>query len=190
MSNAFQILESELEKMRSIHDELQASIVAIHAEVKSLEDRPIDVSSAVQNLENYLSGQQSNDVLNEMVEAFSHDRPITNWNNRLTGRCFDNAEAPGAVSSKFIQTDLGPMMATFFEQVLLDRMTPMIEKYCKKHGGVTTETRDKQITELREQVRKLEEQEEASISEAEVNDVCTFTRREDVNPEIVLSLVK
>ena len=188
--SAFTVLESELDKMRSIHDELQASIGAIHAEIKSLEDRPIDASSAVQNLENYLSGQQSNDVLNEMVEAFSHDRPITNWNNRLTGRCFDNAEAPGAVSSKFIQTDLGPMMATFFEQVLLDRMTPMIEKYCKKHGGVTTESRDKQLNELREKSRKLEEQEESAIDEAEVNDVWSFARRPDADPAVVLNFTE
>ena len=185
MSNAFQILENGLEKMRSIHDGLQASIVEIHTEIKSLEDRPIDASSAVQNLENYLSDQQSNDVLNEMVEAFSHGRSITHWNNRLNGRCFDNAEAPGAVSSNFIQTDLGPLMATFFEKIVIDHMTPLIESACK--NGITAEDRDKQITELREQVRKLEEQEEAAISEAEINDFWTFTRRPDADPAVVLN---
>ena len=187
--SAFTVLESELDKMRSIHDELQASIGAIHAEIKSLEDRPIDASSAVQNLENYLSGQQSNDVLNEMVEAFSHGRSITNWNNRLTGRCFDNAGgAPGSVSSNFIQTDLGPLMATFFEKIVIDHMAPLIESACK--NGITAEDRDKQITELREQVRKLEEQEEAGITESEINDFWTFTRRPDADPAVVLNLTE
>ena len=189
MSNAFKILESELEKMRSIHDGLQASIGEIHKKIESIEHKPIDASSAVQNLQNYLASQQTEDVLTDMVEAFSHDRPITNWTNRLTGRCFDNAGgAPGSVSSNFIQTDLGPLMATFFEKIVIDHMAPLIEAACK--NGVTAEDRDKQITELREQVRKLEEQEEAGISEAEINDFWSFTRREDVNPEIVLSLVK
>lgn len=186
MSNAFQILESELEKMRHNHDELQASIVAIHAEVKSLEDRPIDASSAVQNLENYLSGQQSNDVLNEMVEAFSHDRPITNWNNRLTGRCFDNAGTTGGVSSKFIQTNLGPLMATFFKKIVIDHMTPLIEAACK--NGITAEDRDKQLNELREKSHKLEEREESAIDQAEIANVWTFARRPDADPAIVLHL--
>ena len=188
--SAFTVLESELDKMRSIHDELQASIVDIHGEIKSLENRPIDTGAAIQNLKDYLSSQKTEDVLNDMVKAFSHDRPITNWNNRLTARCFDNAEASGAVSSRFIQANFGPLLSVLFEKTRLDQMSPMIEKYCKRHGGVTTETRDKQITELREQVRKLEEQEEASISEAEINDVWSFTRRPDADPAVVLNFTE
>ena len=72
-----------------------------------------------------------------MVKAFSHDRPITNWNNQLTARCFDNAESPGAVSSKFVKANLAPLMATFFEKIMIDHMTQLIEKACK--NGITAE---------------------------------------------------
>ena len=188
MTNPFTLLETELQKMVSIHDELQAEIREIHEEIKSLENRPIDASSAVQNLKDYLASQQTGALLADMVEAFSHDRLINSWNNRLTGRCFDNSEAPGAVSSKFIQADLGPMMATFFEQTLLDRMGPMINAYCKKHGGIAAEARETQLAELREKAHELEEQEEAAINEAEINDVWSFTRRVDADPSVILNL--
>lgn len=185
MNNTFEVLETGLKTLRDTLDSLQSEIKTTKEAIESLEARPSDAGSAVQSLKDHLISEKVE--LSDMIEALAHGREISDWNNRLIAKCFDNVDNQD-VSSKYVKANLGPLLCTFFEQVLLDRMTPMIKDYCKKHKGLSAEDRDKQLDVLRERSRKLELQEEALIDEAEINDQWGFDRREDADPAVVLSL--
>lgn len=199
-NNLGNAIETTIVQLSELYTSTQAKIREFAQEIDALEALPVSPDEAEAQLRQVLDGYISRDdpdhrpELVKRLERFSkvvaHGRPL-NEHTTLATHCFSTiAERSGPVSPGFILADFLPVLLVLFPERVDQILVPMVRDYAERNGGIDSATRGKKLTKLRTEKRELELQEEAIISEAEVNGIWTLARRPNCDPAIVLALAE
>ncbi|MBL4680390.1 MAG: hypothetical protein JKY88_06665 [Pseudomonadales bacterium] len=176
------------EKLKISFDKLQADIVGIQSDIKTLEARPMDADAAEKSFRSYVDMVKMDESrLAKFASGIAHGNVINEWSNPFVSECFDQLEGLDPVSSQYIRADLAPVILALFPDVVTKRMVPLIRAYCDDNDGITTQEKEKQLKALTTRLTKLEGEEEDCVAEAEESEFWGLVRRQDIDPAIVLN---
>ncbi|MDZ7683712.1 MAG: hypothetical protein U5O39_00375 [Gammaproteobacteria bacterium] len=185
---ATQTIESAIQALSANLGKAQSDIDELLGQISRLEALPLSADEAEQWLRTQLTARVRS--YDKFTEAMAHGREINVWRNPfLAEGCTHVEEGAGeGARAKEIKGDMLPVLVSLFDETILDTMVPLVRQFAEDNGGIPTDEREKLLDKDRKKLRKLEEQEEAIITEAELNDVWTLRRRQKFDPALVLGV--
>lgn len=164
IKNFFTQAKSELSILRDKITETKASL-------EYLENKPIDFPTAQAKLKEAIAWHAW-----RFAEGRFNQIPLLNQNNHAN-----------TLGVNFAGADAFQMQCFFNPEAVQAKLEGALQEFLELNPGVAPGERVKQLAELRDQLAKLESEEEAIIRDAaEVG--MRVPRRPDANPEVILNL--
>lgn len=179
-------IQKQIEKLGTTIADVQAKIDELNQERQELVSLPLSSDEAEEKVRQLIRAQRERgaETIDSLVRFISQGKGIDNRQHGLLATLVSSIYE----SSSPNRADLFPVLATLFADQLEAVLVPLVRQKCEEDGGISEADRSKRLEEIDKELLKLEQQEESAISEAEINDIWTFRRRDDFRPEVVLGI--